>query len=50
MNPGLYHLIIRTKTGAVVFLTRYPMPHAQCMVMKSKGLNPGRIELLEFTE
>ncbi len=36
-KPRLYHLVaINEKTGKKVYLTRYPMGHAQCMTMKSK--------------
>jgi precorrin-2 methylase len=36
-KPRLYHLVaINEKTGKKVYLTRYPMEHAQCMTMKSK--------------
>lgn len=34
--PRLYHLIVRTVSAQPVYLTRYPMTHAQCCVMKSK--------------
>ncbi len=36
-KPRLYHLVaINEKTSKKVYLTRYPMEHAQCMTMKSK--------------
>lgn len=50
MKTRMYHLIVRnTNSGVITYLTRYPMPHAECMVMKSKGSNPARIELLEVS-
>ena len=49
MTIRLYHLIVRTKNGNLVFLTRYPMPHDQCMVMKRKFTTPSRIELMGAT-
>lgn len=53
MKTRIYHLIVRnTNSGVITYLTRYPMPHDQCMVNKSK-FNPAtqaRIELLEVSE
>lgn len=40
----LYHLVvINERTGAKVYLTAYPMTHAECCVMKSKNNRPNRI-------
>lgn len=46
--PGvrLYHLVaINERTGRTVRLTGYPMPHAQCMTMKSKQTNRPTIRI-----
>lgn len=49
--PRLYHLVVRRKDGAREYLTRYPMPHAECMTMKSKFLRRSSgAELLETTD
>lgn len=37
MNTRLYHLVaVNDKTGKKQYLTRTPMAHEKCMVMKSK--------------
>lgn len=33
----LYHLVVVYDSGAKAYLTRYPMTHAECRVMKSKS-------------
>jgi len=47
----LYHLVaINEKTGKKYFLTRTPMTHEKCMIMKSKQSNtapPVRIQIEE---
>ena len=50
MTEILYHLIVRDTLGAIVYLTRYPMTHAQCRVMASKQSDVTRpkVEFLEI--
>lgn len=37
MKERLYHLVsITEKTGKKIYMTSYPMSHAECMTMKSK--------------
>ena len=50
MKERLYHLIVRATSGSIVYLTRYPMTHAQCRVMASKQSDVTRpkIEFLEI--
>lgn len=44
----LYHLVvINERTGVKVYLTGYPMTHAECCVMKSKNNRPNRISFEE---
>ena len=47
--PRLYHLIVRTSAGGVVYLTRYPMSHEQCRIVASKQSDTTRprVEFLE---
>jgi hypothetical protein len=49
----IYHLVsVRVDNGALTYLTRYPMTHAQCMIHKSKLTAHAfrRIELKEVTQ
>lgn len=37
MSERLYHIVaINEQTGSKVYMTRYPMPHNECCIMKSK--------------
>jgi hypothetical protein len=49
----LYHLVsVRVDNGAITYLTKTPMKHAQCMIYKSKLTAHAfrRIELKEVTQ
>lgn len=46
----LYHLIVRRKDGTPEYQTRYPMPHRECMTMRSKFSRPNDAELLETAD
>jgi hypothetical protein len=51
MNDRLYHLVaINERTGRKDYLTRYPMPHEDCCVMKSKQSRPHRDVRIKLEE